>query len=263
MGRSFVQPVRHDARDGRVEFGLGSVGRCQSGRLLGVRGNGWIVSPARVAQCVVALVTTKGLMPYGGAIGADPYLDRAGIQCRTVRDTALVLDALKDPQRGYFDPRDIYSALPKGLVSKAPYASFVVGRNGEGGAKKPLAGVRIGIVREYMVKHSANDAAMSDLVNDEIKKVLRDQLGAELVESVDPLYPDDPSIPNMTYTFQHALAEILPFHMAELLQKKRGDGTLAFALPGVDVADRDYLVKAAEGQAPWPAALNLRSINDA
>src|SRR5262249_1909191 len=46
-------------------------------------------------------------------------------------------------------------------------------------------------------------------------------------------------------------------------QKKRGDGTLAFALPGVDVADRDYLVKAAEGQAPWPAALNLRSINDA
>src|SRR5262249_22391164 len=154
---------------------------------------------------IVALVTTKGLMPYGGAIGADPYLDRAGIQCRTVRDTALVLDALKDPQRGYFDPRDIYSALPQGLVSKAPYAAFVVGRNVEGGAKKPLAGVRIGIVREYMVKHSANDAAMSDLVNDEIKKVLRDQLGAELVESVDPLYPDDPSIPNMTYTFQHAL----------------------------------------------------------
>ena len=38
---------------------------------------------------VVALVTTKGLMPYGGAIGADPYLDRAGIQCRTVKDAAL------------------------------------------------------------------------------------------------------------------------------------------------------------------------------
>ena len=34
---------------------------------------------------VVALVTTKGLMPYGGAIGADPYLDRAGIHCRTVQ----------------------------------------------------------------------------------------------------------------------------------------------------------------------------------
>src|SRR6516225_2298144 len=59
---------------------------------------------------VVALVTTKGLIPYGGAMGADPYLDRAGIQCRTVTDTAEVLDALKDPERGYFDPRDIYTA---------------------------------------------------------------------------------------------------------------------------------------------------------
>ena len=79
--------------------------------------------------------------------------------------------------------------------------------------------MRIGIVREYMVKHAANDAAMSDLVNEEIKKVLRDRLGAELVESFDPLYPDDPSIPNMTYTFQQALAEILPFHMPEYLQR--------------------------------------------
>src|SRR6202008_638427 len=72
---------------------------------------------------VVGFVTTKGLMPYGGAIGADPYLDRAGITCRTVRDTALVLDALRDQKRGYFDARDIYTALPKALVSKEPYAS--------------------------------------------------------------------------------------------------------------------------------------------
>ena len=129
---------------------------------------------------VVSLVTTKGLLPYGGAIGADPYLDRAGLQCRTVKDTALVLDALRDPKQG-FDPRDIYSALPKGLVSKQPYASFASVRAKPG--TKPLAGVRIGIVREYMVKHSANDAAMSDHVNDEIKRVLRDRLGAEVVES--------------------------------------------------------------------------------
>src|SRR5262249_44090517 len=140
---------------------------------------------------VVGLVTTKGLMPYGGAIGADPYLDRAGIQCRSVRDTALVLDALKDPERGYFDPRYIYSALPNALVSKQPYAPFATAA-APPAASKPLAGMRIGIVREYMVKHSANDAAMSDLVNDEIRRVLRDELGAELVESRDPAYPDDP-----------------------------------------------------------------------
>src|SRR5206468_3311611 len=126
---------------------------------------------------VVALVTTKGLMPYGGAIGADPYLDRAGIQCRSVKDAATVLDALKDPQRGYFDPRDIYSALPKSLISKEPYASFAAANIKKG--SKPLSGIRIGIVREYMVKHTSNDVAMSDQVNEQIKKVLRDELGAE------------------------------------------------------------------------------------
>jgi amidase len=210
---------------------------------------------------VVGLVTTKGLMPYGGAIGADPYLDRAGIHCRTVGDTARVLDALKDPARGYFDPRDIYTALPKGLVSKAPYASFAVSNaNGRSGSK-PLAGVRVGVVREYMVKHAANDAAMSDLVDAEIKKVVRDQLGAEIVESVDPMYPDDPSIPNMTYTFQQALAEILPFHVPEYFQRKSADGSLVFAVPGFDVTKRHYAVKAAEGLAPLSDNVNLRSIN--
>ena len=209
---------------------------------------------------VVALVTTKGLITSGGAIGADPYLDRAGLQCRTVKDTALVLDALKDPQRGYFDPRDVYTALPRPMAAKLPYAGFAAGTAKNGG--KPLAGMRIGIVREYMVKHSANDAAMSDLVNEEIKKVLRDRLGAELVESVDPMYPDDPDIPNMTYTFQQALAEILPVLMPEYLQKKNKDGSLKFAVPGFDVTTRDYMVKVAEGRAPLSDKLNLRAIND-
>jgi Asp-tRNA(Asn)/Glu-tRNA(Gln) amidotransferase A subunit family amidase len=202
---------------------------------------------------VVALVTTKGLIPFGGAIGADPYLDRAGIQCRTVIDAAEVLDALKDPERGYFDPRDIYTALPKGVISPLPYASYAAPATVIK-SKKPLAGMRIGIVREYMVKHTANDRSMSDIVNGEILKVLRDELGAELVESVDPMYPDDPSISNMTYTFQQALAEILPFHFPEYLQK-------SFIVPDYDVTSRDYMVKAAEGLAPWPDSVNMRSAN--
>ena len=210
---------------------------------------------------VVALVTTKGLMPYGGAIGADPFLDRAGVHCKSVKDAAIVLDAMRDPQRGYFDPRDIYSALPKALVSKAPYASYTTDAAKTPGGK-PLAGLRVGIVREYMVKHSANDVAMSDQVDREIKAVLRDRLGAELVETVDPLYQDDPAVPNAAYTFQQALAEILPFHMPELLQKKEADGTPTYAVAGVDVTLRDYMVKAAEGLAPWPSGLNMRSINN-
>jgi Asp-tRNA(Asn)/Glu-tRNA(Gln) amidotransferase A subunit family amidase len=211
---------------------------------------------------VVALVTTKGLMPYGGAIGADPYLDRAGIHCRTVKDAALVLDALKNRTRGYFDPRDIYTALPRGLVSQQAYASFANASATGVQGRKPLAGMRIGIVREYMVRHAANDAAMSDQVNAEIKKVLRDRLGAELVESFDPMYPDDPSIANMTYTFQQALAEILPFHMPAYLQRRGTDGTLPYAVPGADVTTRDYMVKAGEGRAAWSDRLNIRSVNN-
>jgi len=226
----------------------------------------------------VGFVTTKGLIPYGGAIGSDPYLDRAGIQCKTVKDAATVLDAIKDPERGYFDPRDIYAALPKGLISKVPYSSFVgVNANAKNPAK-PLAGLRIGIVREFMVKHSANDVAVSDLVDAEIKKVLRDQLGAEIVESHDPLYPDDPDVPNMKYTFQQALAEILPIHMPEYFlshvgETGRGEGfsgdegigkpsdKLQFAIPGQDINSRDYIANLAEGRAPLSDALNLRSVS--
>jgi amidase len=210
---------------------------------------------------VVGFMTTKGLVPYGGAIGGDPYVDRAGIHCRTVKDAARVLDALKAPEHGYFDPRDIYTALPSGLVPKEPYASFTVGKGEIKAGSKPLAGMRIGIVREYMVKHSANDAATSDRVNEEIKRVLRDQLGAELVESHDPLYPDDPTIPNMAYNFQQALAEVLPFHMPEYLQASK-DGKQLYAVEGYDIATRDYMVSAAEGGAPLSDKLNLRSINN-
>ena len=212
---------------------------------------------------VVSLLTTKGLIPYGGAVGSNPLVDRAGINCRTVRDAALVLDALRDPELGYFDPRDIYTAVPEALVSSEPYASYVVGeaRADEGGAgEPPLAGMRIGIVREYMVEHTPNDAAISDRMDDEIKTVLRDRLGASLVESVDPLYLDDPAVENMAYTFQDALAEILPIHMPEYFATTTGDGSLEFAVAGHDVTSKRYLVRLAEGDAPLAPNLNLRRV---
>ena len=225
---------------------------------------------------VVAMVTTKGLISYGGAIGSDPYLDRAGIQCKYVKDAAAVLDAVKDPVRGYFDPRDIYTALPRNLISKVPYSSFVGAMHGKN-TGKPLAGVRIGIVREFMVKHTANDAAVSDLVDAEIKKILRDKLGATIVESHDPLYPDDPDVPNMTYTFQQALAEILPIHMPEYFTQLVGQNARnfggdegdakpsdkqLFAVPDQDIGTRDYIAKLAEGKVPLSDKLNIRSVSE-
>ena len=208
---------------------------------------------------VVSLLTTKGLIPYGGAVGSNPLVDRAGINCRTVRDAALVLDALRDPELGYFDPRDIYTAVPEALVSAAPYASYVVDEADDDGAP-PLAGMRIGVVREYMVEHAPNDAAISDRIDDEIKTVLRDRLGASLVESVDPLHPDDPAVENMAYTFQDALAEILPIHMPEYFATTTGDGSLEFAVAGHDVTSTGYLVRLAEGDTPLAPNLNLRRV---
>jgi Asp-tRNA(Asn)/Glu-tRNA(Gln) amidotransferase A subunit family amidase len=208
---------------------------------------------------VVALMTTKAITPYGGGIGATPYVDRFGIMCRNVEDAVLVLDALKDPERGYFDPRDMYTALPNALISEEPYANFVVDEKDLKGKSKPLEGMRIGIVREYMVKHTLNDVAISDQIDNEIKTILRDKLGAEIVESFDPLYPDDPDVPNMEYTFQDALAEILPIHVPEYFFKTRA-GALEFAVPGYDVTTRDYMVKVSEGLAPLSDNLNMRRI---
>ena len=70
------------------------------------------------------------------------------------------------------------------------------------------------------MKHTKNDEAISDQIDKEIKKILRDKLGAELVESVDPMYPDDPTVPNMKYTFQDAFAEILPHNAPEYFWQK-------------------------------------------
>ena len=128
--------------------------------------------------------------------------------------------------------------------------------------RKPLQGLRIGIVREYMVKHTKNDEAISDAIDAEIKKVLRDQLGAELVETTDPLYPDDPDVPNAAFTFENALAEILPMHMPEYIAEMR-DGKPRFPVEGHDTATREYLVKLVTGQAPLAAGINMRSINSA
>jgi len=204
-------------------------------------------------QGVVNVVPTKGMISYGGGIGANPYQDRPGIMCRTVKDATKVLDAFRDTKTGsYFDSRDIYTALPRGFASKTPYVNALAAAGA-----KPLAGMRIGIIRELFVKPYPSYAAVSDGINKELK-VLKD-LGAELVETVDPEYPDDPSIPNMAFTFNDAIAEVVPFHMPEIFSAKK-EGKPEFSVPGYDVASRKYLVDLAVHKAPLPAGLNFRRV---
>ena len=114
----------------------------------------------------------------GGAIGADPYCDRTGIHCRTIADCAKVLDALKDEVEGYYDPRDIFSTVPRSAVLSTPYASHVTGK----GARGELKGMRLGIIRESMVvpPGSMTEVPIVTAATREIKSMLGDHLGATL-----------------------------------------------------------------------------------
>lgn len=208
---------------------------------------------------IASFVTTKGLTSEDGSMTAQFINHRPGALCHSIGDSARVIDAMKSPERGYFDSKDIFTAIPDGLISEEPFESFVVSEEELEGNAKPLQGMRIGIVREYMVHHTPNDVAISERVDQEIKDVLRDQLGAEVVESFDPMYPDDPSVPNMEYTFQDAFAETIAFMAPEYFFQMKDDEP-EFAVPGYDVRTKDYMVKLALGEAPLSPALNMRRI---
>jgi Asp-tRNA(Asn)/Glu-tRNA(Gln) amidotransferase A subunit family amidase len=206
---------------------------------------------------ITTLITTKGLMPDSGGIGNQWFIDRAGIHARTLADAAKVLDAVRDPSTGYYDPRDPFTALPKALTSDRPYASFAVNDAALASQPKPLLGMRIAILREHMVKRTPNHEAISDRVDHEIKTVLRDKLGAELVETITPGYPDDPDVPNLRYTFTDAFSELLPRLMPEIFTRRDEKGQLLFAVPGYDVTSYDYLQKLSRRKAPLTDKLTI------
>src|SRR5688572_7217564 len=150
---------------------------------------------------------------HGGSIGASIYQDRAGIVCRSVADSAKVLDALKDPVNGYYDPRDIFTTVPRSSILDG-YAKHVAP-----GAAGSLKGMRIGIVREFMVPHAKADEAIVAAAAREMKAMLAQHLGATLVETVPAGWVDDPDVENMTVDFDRAIAQIAPVLYPELLYK--------------------------------------------
>lgn len=202
---------------------------------------------------IVNMLTTRGIMMHGG-MNSQRLGDRAGIHCRTVGDVATVLDAIKGFKSG-----DMYTSIPKGIIPDEPYASVLV--TDEQVGKRPLEGMRIGIVAEFMAKHTKNDVAIIDHIQKEIKTVLRDKLGAELVQSTETLYDADPEIPVMRYTFEDAISEILAHNVPEYFWQKDRNGELEFAVPGWDVTTVDYAIALAMGKAPLSDKLDLRRLS--
>jgi Asp-tRNA(Asn)/Glu-tRNA(Gln) amidotransferase A subunit family amidase len=207
----------------------------------------------------------------GGAIGAEIYNDRAGIHCRSIGDAVKVLDALKNPDHGYYDPRDIFTTVPRSSLPSEPYARAVT--EGRPGA---LKGMRIGIIREFMVKHAKVDEPIVEAAATEMKAMLGGHLGATLVESMTPGWVDDPDIENMSTTIDRAIAQLAPVLYPDLLLRLTAANEPLYPdfaakvkptefAPGVTkgtgaMSAADWMVRWAEGLEPSPRNLTLRSV---
>jgi amidase len=212
----------------------------------------------------------------GGAIGADIYCDRTGILCRTIEDCAKVLDALKDPAEGYYDPRDAYTTVPRASVLSTPYASHAT----TPGMPGALRGMRIGIVRESMVFAPGSKTAepIVTAAAREIKAMLGRHLGASLVESSHRLWTRDPGVEAMTTDFTRALARLVPLFMPDLLFRLGRDGQPVFkefaaAIRPTEFAPGkvfgtgtlqpiDYCVGLAEGRIAPPSNFDVATIQE-
>jgi Asp-tRNA(Asn)/Glu-tRNA(Gln) amidotransferase A subunit family amidase len=225
-------------------------------------------------NAVALILPHKAMLGFvGGAIGADIYCDRTGILCRTIADCAKVLDALKDPTEGYYDPRDPFTTVPRSSVLSTPYASHTR-------APATLRGVRIGVIRESMVypRGSLTEVPIVTAAAREIKTVLGGTLGATLVESTDPLWTRDPDLEVMKVDFRRALARLGPLFMPDLLFRLGPDGKPVFPefaaaiqptefLPGKvfgtgRMKPIDYFVELSEGRIDAPLNLDIATIQD-
>ena len=228
-------------------------------------------------NAVALILPHKALLGFvGGAIGADIYCDRTGILCRTIADCAKVLDALKDPVEGYYDPRDPFTTVPRSSILSTPYASHTA----VPGTPGALKGVRIGVIRESMVypPGSLTEVPIVSAAAGEIKSVLGGTLGATLVESADPRWTRDPDLEVMTTDFRRALARLVPLLMPDLLFRLGLDGQPLFrefaaaiepteflrgkVFGGGRMKPIDYCVELAEGRVEPPANLDIATIQE-
>ncbi|MYC36637.1 MAG: amidase [Chloroflexi bacterium] len=239
---------------------------------------------------VALILPHKAMIGFdGGAIGADIYCDRTGIHARRLGDCAKILDALKDSESGYYDPRDPFTTVPRASVLSTPYApharasldpSILDSSSSILSSSKGLQGVRIGVIRESMV-YSPGSKSEEPIVTAavrEINEVLAGKLGATLVESSDPLWPPNPDVERMQTDFRRALAVLVPVFMPDLLFRLNADGQPVFQdfaeaitptefAPGKDfgsgtMAPIDYMVELAEGRIKPPSNLDIPTVQE-
>lgn len=175
-------------------------------------------------NAVALILPHKAMLGFdGGAVGADIYTDRTGVICRSVFDCARVVDALVDAKTdGYYDPRDPFTTVPRSSILATPYINHL----SHGGSEGALRGMRIGVVRESMIipEGSLAERPIVAAANAEIKAILRDHLGATLVQSSDPQAENDPELETMGVDFRTAVARLVSIFMPDLLFRLGADG---------------------------------------
>jgi len=168
FGGTFCNPYDTEREPGMSSAGSGS--SVAANLVTCAIGEETVVSvrwPAAV-NSIVGLAPTKELVSTAGMIGAGVNM-RVGPMCRTVADTAKILDVIA----GY-DPKDPYTARSVGRTPTTTYLDATSAR--------ALTGLRIGVVREYLNRKllAQADADSVDLVERAID-VLK-KLGATVVD---------------------------------------------------------------------------------
>jgi amidase len=123
--------------------------------------------PASV-NSTVGLAPTQELVSRDGMMGSGLVM-RVGPICRTVEDTAKILDAYA----GY-DPKDELTAFSVGRKPAQPYSTFTDARR--------LDGVRIGVLREYMRRSLLTSADEESIALIERALIDLRSLGAVIVD---------------------------------------------------------------------------------
>jgi amidase len=120
-------------------------------------------------NALVGMVATQGLVSRAGIVPLTFSRDRGGPMCRTVADTAALLEVLAGD-----DPRDAITAVSHGRPPVV-YSNYA--------GRHSLAGKRLGVVRDFMVEATIADRDNIRIGNEALADMK--SLGATLVDPVD------------------------------------------------------------------------------
>jgi Asp-tRNA(Asn)/Glu-tRNA(Gln) amidotransferase A subunit family amidase len=188
---------------------------------LGTDTAGSVRNPA-AANALVGMVATQGLVSRAGIIPLSFSRDRGGPLCRTVRDTAAVLEVIAGA-----DPHDEVTAIAHGRKPVA-YQDYT--------GRTSLAGKRLGVVRDFMIEATLADRDSIRVANDALVEMKR--LGAIIVDPVD---------------FHVAIAEIMTAYEPGFFAQTFPEGIPAGSNP------IDHIVTIASG--PKALASGVRGVN--